>query len=185
LRNVNFDLEDKKKRDNFKKDFPVTPKALEIKKFLTDVYDITGGGDVSDKEMLEQAKRITAGYVRLVNPAVIDKPKIVNSPNSKISKIIWNLSEISQRLGVRDLVLANILSRIADALEIEMSGRTPPFNVRDAKVRQLVNYVLTKFKNEIMEKKQRNNTFPEMRELTEWFDRFVPEALFETRLKKK
>lgn len=173
-------LEPREKKKDPTKDLPVTPKALEIQKFLTDVYNITGGGDISDEEMLNQAKRITAGQIKLVNPATMDRPKIADSSDGKMAKMVWNLSEISQRLGVHDLVLANILSRIADAFETEMSGKPAPFNLKDARVMQLVKFVITKFKNDIMEKKA---TFPEMLALTEWFAKFAPESIFETKKK--
>ena len=174
-------LEPREKKKDPSKDLPVTLKALEIQKFLTDVYNITGGGDFDEEEMLNQAKRITAGQLKLVNPATMDRPRMANTPDGKMAKMIWNLSEISQRLGVHDLVLANILSRIADALETEISGNVPPFNTRDAKVMQLVKYVTTKFKNSLIEKKR--DSFPEMRALTEWFNKFAPENIFE--IKKK
>lgn len=174
-------LEPREKKKDALKDLPVTPKTLEIQKFLTDVYHITGGGDFDQDEMLNQAKRITAGQVRLVNPATMDRPKIANTEDGKLVKLVWNLSEISQRLGVNDLILANILSRIADAYETEMSGKPAPFNVKDTRIVKLVNYVLTKFKNNIIEKKQKS--FPEMQSLIEWFNKFVPEKVFE--IKKK
>jgi hypothetical protein len=174
-------LEPREKKKDPSKDLPVTPKALEIQKFLTDVYNITGGGDVSDDEMLNQAKRITAGQIKLVNPATMERPKMADSADGKMAKMVWNLSEISQRLGVHDLVLANILSRVADAFETEMSGEAATFNPKDSRVVQLVKFVTTKFKNDIMEKTQ--STFPEMVALTEWFDKFAPKNVFETKKK--
>jgi hypothetical protein len=177
-------LEPREKKKDPADSLPTSPKALELQRFLTDLYRLTGGGEIDDKDMLNQAKRITAGLVKLVRPATGDKINFANSEDGRLTKLIWNLSEISQRLGIHDLILANLLSRIADAFEDMADGQSPQFNPKDPRVGQLVKFVLTKFKNDIVEKKQ-HGTFPEMAALTEWFDRFVPEIVFETCSKKK